>query len=811
MSQDVTIERKLFNPFPGLRPFETDEAHLYFGRDGQSDEIIRRLARTRFVGVVGTSGSGKSSLVRAGLLPALHGGFMTTAGSSWRIAVFRPGNNPIRNLATALIRPDVFGSREQDEHIATTVLEATLRRSALGLAEATRLAGMASDEQLLVVVDQFEELFRFKKDSKDLAAQDEAAAFVKLLLEAIHKADLPIYVALTMRSDYLGDCAQFRDLPEALNDGQYLIPRMTRDQRREAIEGPVAVGGGEIAPRLVQRLLNDVGDDPDQLPILQHALMRTWDHWQKNRQGETVIDLVDYEAIGGLSEALSRHADQAYNLLPDNRSKKVAERLFKCLTEKTSDNREIRRPTTFRQICTVVEAGPQEVVQIVDRFRTEGHWFLVPPVDEPLVQDSLIDISHESLIRKWTRLRVWVQEEAESRDRYLDLVRAATAYQRGEKGPWRDPELKLTLQWWESLKPNLAWAQFYHPQFDAAAKFLKLSKEQRDAEALRRHRIFYGSLILLSGLIFVVSWLVVSLYKAAELSRLSTQAERQAAIAAAREKEAVELTRIAQLSAKEALEQKLLAEQNAMKAQKLKVIAEQQAKVAQEQRMIAEQKAKEVLEQRVKVKEKEIEVQQQRRTLDVLFAEVQPSVVRIGALGKAPTLATGFFVSSDGFIITTGHVAKAFSLSSDVPVKTSKSTLSAKIVQINEELDLALLKAAIEDPVSYLTLSNTPVQVGSPVIALGMGARNEWIQTSGTVTEVNASITFSGFSPQPQLGRNLIRVTMQIEGGFSGAPVVDSTKQVIGIVAYGRNDGGDNYLISVSRIKDAFGSELAKP
>ena len=800
MSPDVTTERKLINPFPGLRPFETDEAHLYFGRDGQSQEIISRLARTHFVGVVGTSGSGKSSLVRAGLLPALHGGFMTTAGSSWRIALFRPGNNPIRNLAAALIRPDVFGSREQDEHIATAVLEATLRRSTLGLVEAARLARMASDEQLLIVVDQFEELFRFKKDSKDWATQDEAAAFVKLLLEAIHQTELPIYVVLTMRSDYLGDCAQFRDLPEALNDGQYLIPRMTRDQRRQAIEGPVAVGGGEIAPRLVQRLLNDVGDDPDQLPVLQHVLMRTWDHWQKNRQGEAPIDLADYEAIGELGEALSRHADEAYHGLPDDRSKKIAEKLFKCLTEKGPDNREIRRPTILRQICAVAEAAPREVTDIIDRFRTEGHWFLMPPVGELLTEDSLIDISHESLIRQWKKLRGWVAEEAESRAQYLKIVQAALDYKSERGGLWRDPELKLALQWFDSTEPNVAWAGFYNPEFTVAKNFLEYSRVNRDAEALKdkRRKVLAAALVTTAVLfVGVFGMLLVSRQQAGELAAQKVVAEQAALEAKAYAKEAIRYREIAESERDKALQQTR--------------IAEAQEKMALRQREIAERQAKEAQEQRIIAKEKEVVVQQQRKTLDALFAELQPSVVRIGALGKAPTtLATGFFVSSEGFIITTGHVAKVFRLS-DVPVKTSKTTLSAKIIQINEELDLALLKAAVRAPVSYLTLSNTPVQVGSPVIALGMGARNEWIQTSGTVTEVNTSITFSGFSPQPQLARNLIRVNMQIEGGFSGAPVVDSTKQVVGIVAYGSNDGGDNYLISVSKIKEAFGSELAKP
>jgi hypothetical protein len=133
----------------------------------------------------------------------------------------------------------------------------------------------------------------------------------KLFLEAIRQKSAPIYVVLTMRADYLGDCAQFRNLPEAINEGQYLIPRMTREQLRAAITGPVAVGGacgdtgaGKITPRLVNRLLNDVGDHPDQLPILQQALTRTWDYWAQHRKDDEPIDLHHYEAIGSMAKAL---------------------------------------------------------------------------------------------------------------------------------------------------------------------------------------------------------------------------------------------------------------------------------------------------------------------------------------------------------------------------------------------------------------------------------------------------------------------------------------------------------------------------
>src|SRR6185295_14728852 len=123
--------------------------------------------------------------------------------------------------------------------------------------------------------------FRFRQSRQIANSRDEAVGFVKLLLEAAGQYDVPIYIVLTMRSDFIGDCMDYPGLPEAVNDGQYLVPRMTRDELRSAINGPVAVGGGEIAPRLVLRLLNDLGDDHDQLPILQHALMRTWDYWER--------------------------------------------------------------------------------------------------------------------------------------------------------------------------------------------------------------------------------------------------------------------------------------------------------------------------------------------------------------------------------------------------------------------------------------------------------------------------------------------------------------------------------------------------
>jgi len=487
------------NPFPGLRAFESRETHLFFGRDGQSDELLRLLARGRFVAVVGTSGCGKSSLVRAGMLPALRSGFMTDAGSSWHLAILRPGASPIAALAESVAAATASGNGELDAATRQILAETTLRRSSFGLVEAVRQAWMGSDENLLVLADQFEEIFRLRAARRQApTSEDESAAFVSLLLEAIGQIELPIYVAITMRSDFLGDCAEFPGLPETLNRSQYLVPRMTRDQRRAAIEGPVAVSGATIAPRLVQRLLNDIGDDPDQLPILQHALMRTWNAWHGERNFDAPIDTRHYESIGGTTRALSHHADEAFGEL-DERGKAIARVLFRRLSDSGPGGNQTRRPTRLAEIAAVAEVGLAEVTAVVDRFRTGDRTFLMPAASEELRPESVIDISHESFIRLWDRLRGWVEEEAQSATLYGRLADAALRYKAGLAALWRHPELRLALDWRIREKPNEAWAARWDPNFATAIAFLDASQRRRNIAIAIRYATIAALVVLTMG------------------------------------------------------------------------------------------------------------------------------------------------------------------------------------------------------------------------------------------------------------------------------------------------------------------------
>jgi energy-coupling factor transporter ATP-binding protein EcfA2 len=517
------------NPFPGLRSFRPEEDYLFFGRENQVNTMVDKLSKTRFLAVVGSSGSGKSSLVSCGLCPALHRGLMAKAGTSWRIAYFRPGSDPIRAMARALAEDGVlFKGFEADVMSLDQMLEATLRMSKLGLVDIYEQAQGDDRNNLLVIVDQFEELFRFRSLALASNKQDRTAdtvAFINLLLEAADQSDLPIYVVLTMRSDFLGDCAQLNGLPEAINEGQYLVPRMTREELRAAITGPVGVGGAEISPVLLTRLVNDAGDNSDQLSILQHALNRTWARWQHDGKSEGPLTLAQYEAIGGMSNALDKHAEKAFAELEGEHSKKIAEKIFKALTDKGTDARGIRRPTKFSGLCALAGARPDEVAHVINVFRKPSRSFLMPPRDEDLEPDTVVDISHESLMRVWARLRSWVEQEAESATRYRRLAESAELHVRGAAGLMTEPELSITLAWQHGTLPNAAWAERYCPGFDRAAAFLDQSRSERDtaqqAAELRTRREQWRrrwiSVAILSSLVFGgYAWLADSAREDAE-------------------------------------------------------------------------------------------------------------------------------------------------------------------------------------------------------------------------------------------------------------------------------------------------------
>ncbi len=585
------------NPFPGLRPFTIEESHLFFGREGQVDEILEKVSKHRCVTIMGYSGSGKSSLVSCGLVPVLYGGYLTENGPNWQILVTRPGNSPLANLTDSIVGHMIAVGKlkAEDKPIQQSIIRSVLRSSSYGLVEVIRYLQGEDSQNFFLLIDQFEELIRYREVDQD--SVEEAAQFVALVLNAIHQREVPIYVSFSLRSDFIGDCAVFTGLSEVINLSNYLVPQMGREQKRLAIEGPVAVGGGRIAPRLVKKLLNEIGDNQDQLPILQHALMRTWDYWVANREPGEPIDLRHYNAVGRISQALSLHANEAFEeLTPPERE--IAEVLFKSTTEKNQDNQGLRRPAKVKVIAELCGATEEDVIQVVDRFRKTGRSFLMPGAHVKLNGNSQIELSHESLMRIWTRLSAWVDEEFESAQMYKRISDAAALYQTGKAGLWRPPDLQLALNWQKKQRPTRAWAQRYDPAFERAIVFLDTSRITYEAElknqemlqrnALRRARAF--SVVLgiaaIIAILFMIYGFMQSI-RAQEQAELAQQGQRKALLA---EQDAL----LQRDRAEEAKKEAIISQQRTLEALDRADSALRQAKIAQ---AAAERNLREALRQ----------------------------------------------------------------------------------------------------------------------------------------------------------------------------------------------------------------------
>ncbi len=529
----VEINPGLDNPFPGLRPFTVEECHLFFGREGQVDDMLVKMAKHRFVAVMGHSGSGKSSLMYCGMLPVLFGGFITQTGPHWHVIATRPGASPIDSLCNSIIEFLLANNRidESEQTIHRAIINSVLRSGPDGLIEISRFLQEDKNENIFFLIDQFEEIFRHFDSGKE-GAIDDAQLYVNLILNAVSQTKIPAYVSITMRSDFMGNCSSFTGLTDLINASNYLVPQMTREQKKMVIEGPVAVSDGKISKRLVKKLLSEIGNNQDQLPILQHALMRTWDFWITNREPGEPMDIRHYNAIGRISQALSQHANETFDELT-SREKGIAEVLFKSITEKNQENKGMRRPCRLSLVAELAEASEEDVTNVVEHFRKSGRSFLMPAANVPLESNSMIELSHESLMRIWNRLDDWVEDEFESVTMYKRLSEAASMYQIGKTGLWRPPDLQLALNWQKKQKPTRAWAQRYDEAFERAIVFLDTSRITYEAElknqemmqkrVLRRTRI--------TAIIFGIAFLVaIGLFVFAYLQMLQAETARLKAI-----------------------------------------------------------------------------------------------------------------------------------------------------------------------------------------------------------------------------------------------------------------------------------------
>ncbi|MEP7108619.1 MAG: hypothetical protein ABI760_11565 [Ferruginibacter sp.] len=444
------------NPYPGLRPFKTTESVVFFGREGISTELTNRLASCRFLAVLGSSGTGKSSIIRAGLLPVLE--TLPGKNGAWKVAICRPGKNPFGNLARAIFSAGIAPLSNEME------VWKVLSSSSFGYQRLYDSIKTSETYNTLIVVDQFEELFRYRNDY-GVSGRNDAALFVKMLIEASQHEKLNTYVIITMRSEYLGDCVKLPQLVDAINNGQYLVPRLKPSQLIDVITEPATFNNAKVEEGFASKLIGEIGDSMDQLPVLQHVLRRAYEEAAKNPEdGEIILRYKYYVKVGEMESALDMHAMEVYNGLT-KKQQEYCKILFQSITDSSTDGRGIRRPLSFLtllNICREQEANNysealvrSDLEMVINSFRKDTVNFLMPPPHVQLSDDLEIDISHESLMRIWKVLQTWMQEEAKDANLLEELL------QRDEDEYIKGGKLVIYKEWRQRKQPGKSWATLY--------------------------------------------------------------------------------------------------------------------------------------------------------------------------------------------------------------------------------------------------------------------------------------------------------------------------------------------------------------
>ena len=583
MSRNNKVEIK--NPYPGIRSFRIEENHLFFGRKKQTNELLEILNKTHFVAITGASGSGKSSLVKAGLIPDL-----IKDSSEWNYISFRPGNEPFKNMASSLFKMLIENKYEKKKIGTINNLASSFQKNKDAIS--IFLNDIGFNKKILLYIDQFEELFRFRDDEYKPESKKEAELFVNIFLSATNNLKIPIYVIITLRSDFLGDCTNFVGLAEKINQGHYLIPKMTLQEKVESLIGPATISKIKISEKLVQLIKNHLTEYNVSLPILQHSLMKTWDYWFLNAEQDSPVTEEHYKAIGTISDALTVHAETIYNSFDDEKYREITKKVFKALTFLGEDNRGTRNPTRLGEICKITHSYETDVISVIEKFRAEGNSFLLPDTKVRLTSETIIDISHESIMTAWKRLKEWVSEETKSAQTYVRLSKSAELYQKGKTGLLVNPDLQLALKWREDNQPNEAWALRYDPAFARVISYIDYSKkeyekaiaakEEKQKRNLKRTRfiaLFLGSASLISILFLIVAM------------NLKFKAENSELLALDKEKIAIYESKIAEEKRKEAISSQIVARQ-------LKEISDQNRLLADRQKELAVKQQKEALYQK---------------------------------------------------------------------------------------------------------------------------------------------------------------------------------------------------------------------
>jgi tetratricopeptide (TPR) repeat protein len=489
-------------PFQGLQYFSEEDAPRFFGREQIAARLVARLKTERFLAVVGASGSGKSSLIRAGVIPALRAGRPLEEGvllpkdsPKWAMLTLTPGTHPLEALAAALSTPDADLSS-----IASLRDQLTQSPSNLSLAARKYLA-QTGHPHLLLIVDQFEEVFTLCRHP------EERKAFITALLDVVAGQDqAPLTVLVALRADYYADIARHDHLRLIVSEHQEFIGGMRREELVSAIDRPLALGNWKIQEGLIEVILSDIGYEPGALPLLSHALHETW----QRRRGHT-LTLSAYTESGGVRGAIAQTAESVFRSLPP-KQQPVARMIFLRMAEISDDSHVTRRRATYAEMITrsTDELVLDAVINILADARLVTTSTLLIPQSESagLGRGRVVEVAHEALIREWPSLRQWLEEDREGLILHQNLTEDAKDWVQMERHPgslYRGPRLQRALDWASKNKDSLSLLdeEFLETSRRVAEK--EAAQARHLAKAARLQRTLAG---LAAILLVIVSYLV---------------------------------------------------------------------------------------------------------------------------------------------------------------------------------------------------------------------------------------------------------------------------------------------------------------
>ena len=464
-------------PYKGLAAFQPEDAEFFYGREGLIDELVRRVQLNRVLVIGGPSGSGKSSLMRAGLIPAIRAG--TLPGSDhWHVAVFTPGRDPLAELYVQLVR----GHTETGSDFT---IDQVMARPSLA-----RHVGAAAHTPCLLCIDQFEELFT-------LAPPADRQRFVDALSAMADPADSKVKIVLSLRADFYAACADIPWLADRISENQVLVGPMTGPELRRAITEPARAGSLFLEEPLIDAIIDEAGGEAGSLPLVAHALLETW----LRRQGN-MMTLKGFREAGGVAGAISQTADALFEQRFDESEKAATRRLFLRLITPGEGTADTRRLLPRSEIDRDPAA---DVMHRVVEQLTESRLLTV---DEESVQ-----IAHEALLRIWPRLRAWIEEGRDELRMRQRILRAATDWRSQHQDPdllYRGTPLLSAIEWSDKNPDQLGELEHSFIRTSADSKARAEAAAAERAVRLRRIRsvVIAGLAALTIGasIASVVAW-----------------------------------------------------------------------------------------------------------------------------------------------------------------------------------------------------------------------------------------------------------------------------------------------------------------